>query len=287
MNEAVSWFKKGAKGEKSNSAYHLWLGRAYARKGIKASFIKKPFYAGKARKNLLKAVELDPTNTIAHHDLIQYYMLVPGILGGGKKKAVNHAMQLNAQNPWEGFKAFGQIHLLEKEYEAAAMVYQEAIIKYPTEIQFYLALVNAYLKAGEYQRALAVCEDIARAIPEKKIDALYIEGTIFLEMEDYQQAFLTFEEVIFKHFDYLEAYAGIGKAALALEQQIDYAIACLNHYVKFYPAVCHPDLAAAHYNLGKLYKMQGDPLTAIQEFDNALELNPRFKAAEREIKNLE
>jgi len=131
LDSARDYFSKALKNDPGLSDAYLWLGRVYIKKGLKASFFKKPFYAAKAKKLLEKAVRLDKNNTIARHDLLYFYSVVPGIFGGGKNRAAAQAESLRVQNPWEGFKAYAKFYELTGQRDLAIAEYKKSIDAFP------------------------------------------------------------------------------------------------------------------------------------------------------------
>lgn len=86
-----------------------------------ASFLAKGRMATKARDQLLKAVEIDPSYIGARIALIEFYRNAPGIAGGSRKKAGEHAEAMLA---YEGGKIHGhrllaQIAMQEKDWDTA------------------------------------------------------------------------------------------------------------------------------------------------------------------------
>ena len=84
---AVTALKKAAQADAYNSEYEHWLGKAYGRLAQKSSWLSAISLAEKARDALKRAVQLDPNNSQAIADLIQYYRSAPGFLGGSAVKA--------------------------------------------------------------------------------------------------------------------------------------------------------------------------------------------------------
>src|SRR5262249_54972503 len=81
--KATENLDKAFAADPQNSAYALWLGRAYGRRAETSSPFTAAGYASKARQNFEKAVSLNPHNLEALTDLFEYYLEAPGILGGG------------------------------------------------------------------------------------------------------------------------------------------------------------------------------------------------------------
>ncbi len=116
-----------------SSDAHLWLGRAYGRRAEKAFATAAMGYAGKARENFEKAVELNPKNWDALDDLFQYYLEAPGFLGGGLDKAAKLIEQIGQHDPAEAAADRGRIAERKKDYPAAEAEYRKAVELAPNQ----------------------------------------------------------------------------------------------------------------------------------------------------------
>lgn len=165
------------------SDYQLWLGRAYVKNALESNIIRKTLYARKIKKCFLRAVELDSLNTIARHDLIQFYVLVPRIAGGSDAEALKHAEILKRQNAWEGFKAFGTIYSLQKDFPKAEAEYLAALALYPREIQFYNYLASVYEKVQEYDKIIELYAEAEEKLPEFRNEILQKKADAFAALQ--------------------------------------------------------------------------------------------------------
>ncbi len=105
-DDSVEQAKRAVELDPQNSLYHQWLGRAY---GGKADRRKSFFLARKVRKELEKAVELDPSNISARRDLQRFYLEAPWIVGGSRDRALMTADAIAVMDTVEG-------HLAHAEY---------------------------------------------------------------------------------------------------------------------------------------------------------------------------
>ncbi len=79
------------------------------------------------RNAFLRAIELNPKHIEARWALIDYYLEVPGILGGSERKAQRYANELAKLSPVDGFLAKGHIAEYFKRYSQAESYYRSAI----------------------------------------------------------------------------------------------------------------------------------------------------------------
>ena len=79
--------------------HQLWLGRAFGEKADRSSMFSAARLAKKVRESFERAVQLDPTNWKARADLAEFYVEAPGMMGGGKEKALQEAAAISPLNP--------------------------------------------------------------------------------------------------------------------------------------------------------------------------------------------
>lgn len=212
--KALQMFRKAAKYDDHNSEYQHWLGKAYARVGMHAPFFKKPFLARKIKKHFIRAIELDSTNTGARQDLIVFYMLAPGILGGSKDKALEQAEILWHQNHWEGYKALGRINFLVKSYSRAEEILSRAILEYPREEQFYDDLSAVYIRQRKYLQAESLYTIAIERIPKRRAHFRIRLGELYREAGNFEKAFSVLESTIEAHPEQPAAYLAYANTAL-------------------------------------------------------------------------
>src|SRR6266852_5209749 len=84
----ISACEKATALEPNKGLYHLWLGRTYGEKADHAGFLSAAGLAGKVRTEFERAVQLSPSSWEARTDLAEFYLEAPGMVGGGKDKAL-------------------------------------------------------------------------------------------------------------------------------------------------------------------------------------------------------
>lgn len=118
-DHAVRWLEQAVERDGGNAEYHLWLGRAYGHQAMRASVWRQFFLARKVKAHFEKAVELDPDNTAARLDLVEYYLKAPGFLGGSAEKARAQAEEIKRRDAERGREA--------EEMLAAAEWYKQQV----------------------------------------------------------------------------------------------------------------------------------------------------------------
>src|SRR5581483_398966 len=124
---AISACQKAVDLQPNNSNYHLWLGRAYGEKAEVSNFITAASLARKLRVEFERAVQLSPDNVDARTDLAEFYLEAPGIMGGGKDKAIAQAETLSRLNPAKAHWVSARLAEKHKDYATAEQEYKAAI----------------------------------------------------------------------------------------------------------------------------------------------------------------
>jgi tetratricopeptide (TPR) repeat protein len=148
----------------------FWLGRAYAQQALRVGMLSKPKWAGKTREAYERAVALDPGHLDARFDLLQYYAVAPGFLGGGRDKADAQAATLRQRDPVVGKLAEAYLAQQDDKPELAERAYRDALGLAPDSARARVAL-NLYLQrdsrwdemAGLWREVLARTPDDALA----------------------------------------------------------------------------------------------------------------------------
>jgi tetratricopeptide (TPR) repeat protein len=144
-----------------NSRYHQWLGRAY---GGKAEREKSFFLARRVKKELEKAVALDPSNIGARRDLQRFYMEAPWIIGGSGDKALGMADAVAAADPVEGRLAHAEyyLHILD-DAARAGKEYRSVLTMKPRRVGQYFEAADFYAQqedAAGLERAVRIAAGV-------------------------------------------------------------------------------------------------------------------------------
>lgn len=180
---------------------------------------------------------------------------------------------------WRGADSLtGQIYLGRGSELASQGKYQQAFADYDRALDLdpdlseAVALGNAqiYTQEGHYNAALAAIRQALAVSPRDSMAYVY-RATVHLGEGDYQAAVLDCNEAISIRPDLASAYFAAGTANADLHQS-DKAIQDFSVAVVLSASVSKAEAYAAR---GKVYGSSGNPLQAINDFDSAIELQPK------------
>ena len=126
-DKSVFYYEK-LKSLKPNVAdYHFKYGGALGMKAQKGGKWVAIRLIGDIRESLEKAIELNPGHIEARWALIEYYLQLPGFIGGSEKKAKKYSNELLKISPVDGYLSMAHIDEYFKRYKNAEQNYIKAI----------------------------------------------------------------------------------------------------------------------------------------------------------------
>ena len=229
----------------------LWAGRAYGQRALSASVFTKMSWAKKCHEAWEKAVAIDPSFLDARSELLRYYLMAPGIVGGGVDKAREQAARIAAIDATQGHVARGRIAEHGKDLPAAEAAYRKAAEIDPKGVDGPIAL--ATFLGGQKRWAEA------RAIFEKRLGA--------------------------DPADALAVYQ-LGRIALFSGEDLEKGLAYFERYLALPVPEDGPTHADARWRKGLVLEKLGKTPAAIAEYREALKVNPGHRGAKRELERL-
>lgn len=246
-SKAVSLLEKAVSLDPRSSEYYDWLGKAYGTQAERASILKQPFLAKKTKSAWEKAIALDPDNIGAREDIIQYYLLAPGFLGGNKEKAKQQAAEVKRRNSYRGALVAAQVCAQVKDHGCAESELKWVINTYPDSSLGYTSLSAYYASEKQFDRAFAVIDARLKARPTDPV-ALY----------------------------------SLGRTVSISGQNLERGDEALRAYIAA-PPENGPSVANAHYRLGVIAEKRGDKEFARREYQAAIQINPYYKEAKKAL----
>ena len=251
LEKSVEYLKKAVVLDGNNSENHHWLGIAYGQKAQKAGILKKAGLAKKMKKELEKALELDPDNVDAHFSLMQYYLYAPGFMGGSMDKAREQAEEIKKRASQKGHRAFVLVYEKDKRYDLAEKEYLAMIDADPGNLALQYEIGYWYQRTRQYDKAFQIFETILKMNPEE-----------------------------------MNAYYQIGRTAAFSGSNLNRGEQCLKKYLQTPPEENNPSFAWAHYRLGMIYEKGGKRDLAKREYQIALSYDVNHKEAKKALKRL-
>lgn len=242
--DAVRWLERAVDRDAGRADYKLWLARAYGREALDAGFGRRISLARHLRGTLERAIQIEPDNVDARVELLRYYLVAPGIMGGSSRKAREQADAIARVSRLRGQIAAGAIAEGEDRDADAEREYRAAISAAPDSAAGYYALGAFYQRTKQFDKAFATYDDLLRVAPG--------------EMEVQYQ---------------------LGRTGALSGSRLDDAERALRTFIERLPDGSGSSLASAHLRLAEVYERSKRNELAQREYEIALGLDPRRKEA--------
>jgi tetratricopeptide (TPR) repeat protein len=109
-----------------------------------STVLHQPFLARRFRKEIECALVLDPRDVQANRDLLEFYLLAPGIVGGSRREAQSVAQRIAGLDPAEGLLAKARIAVARSDFVAEEILLRRAAEIQPPSYRARLALAEFY-----------------------------------------------------------------------------------------------------------------------------------------------
>jgi tetratricopeptide (TPR) repeat protein len=249
---AIDSAEKAVALDPRNSLYHEWLGRVYGEKADHAGMFSALSLAKKARREFEKAVELNERNFGAQQALIEFDCSAPGIAGGGEDKARTEIAAVASLDVAEGHYAAGNCRRQKKDFDTADQEFDKALANHPGSADLIYDIGDYAMKHAQPERLKLVVQEGERAAPGDPRGGFYQAVALVLANAESDRA----ERLLLRYL----------KGSWMR-----------NNY---------PRPWVAHEWLGRLYENRDERQGAIDEYETALKLNPKAKAAHEALKRL-
>lgn len=260
--------------------YHRQLAEVLGVTAQHANVFQQALLARRFRREIDTALALDPRDTQAWRDLMEYYLLAPGIIGGDEGKAAAAAQRLAAIDPVEGFLAQARLAAYHKQTGKTEESLRKAVEAQPTSYRARIALAQFYLSSmalspenAERQAREALKLDGSRVGAYAVLAEIYADREKWGELDSILAAGA--KEV---PDDFVPYYRAADRL-LASGTDLPRAERYLRTYLGQEPEGNEPPLAEAHWKLGLVLEKEARNTEAAVEWREALRLDPHSLAA--------
>jgi tetratricopeptide (TPR) repeat protein len=233
IEEAVKQAEQCVAAHAAHADCHLALGKALGSKAMNGGMMSAMGYAGTIRDSFKKAVELDPRKLEARFSLLDFYMMAPGIMGGGTGKAEALVAQSTPVNAEAGKLMQAMLDLAAEKFakaEAGAVAARPGTEQELLDRQegLLLNIGIKYLADKKLADAERMFRDAQKRFPDSDMAPYWI-ARILQEQGKHREALAGLELVLVKtakpHVHYrigqsLQALGDKTKAAAAYEKAL-------------------------------------------------------------------
>jgi len=232
----------------SVARYHRQLAEAAGVMAQHANPFQQLILAHRFRKEIDVAIMLDPGDTQARRDLVEYYLLAPGIAGGDVKKAELAARQLEAIDECAAALAKARIAEFRKDPAQQEAFLKSAAAARPPRYKAFMALAEFYMTRGGQSAAETVAQN-ALAIDPTRVGAYCVLAVIYAGRADWA----ALDELLSKAEqsvpDDLAPYYSAGERLLADGRDPARAVRYFRMYLSREPEGNQPSLDTARSKL--------------------------------------
>ncbi len=238
-DEALTYYEKLVALKPNVADYHYKQGGVLGMKALENK-LKAIGLIGGIKTAFTKAATLDKTHIPARWALVEFYMQLPGILGGSQSKSMAYAEELERLSKVDGYLAKGYIYEYDDEPELAETYYKKAIQE-GGSLTCFSKLTTLYINEKEPEKAI---QNIEQTQQKHKRNALHYQ---------------------------------IGKVAAEYNIELQKGERCLMTYLDNYSAEDGVPKAWAHYRLAQIYAHQSRKAEALKYIDIAITALPKRK----------
>jgi tetratricopeptide (TPR) repeat protein len=165
--------------------YHRQLAEVQGVMAQHAGLLQQVLLARRFRKEIDAALELDPRDTQALRDLLEFYLLAPGVVGGDVRKAAAMAQRIAAIDEAEGFLGKARIAGFRKDRAQMEAMLRRAAEVHPASYKAQIAL-GSYLASGHRDDSSAEAfGKAAVGLDAGRIDAYCLLAEIYAGRSDW------------------------------------------------------------------------------------------------------
>jgi tetratricopeptide (TPR) repeat protein len=260
--------------------YHRQLAEVLGVTAQHASAIQQFFLAQRFRKEIDAALALDPRDTQALRDLLEFYLVAPGIAGGDPPKADSLASRIGEIQAPLGFLAAARIAAFHKQDAETDIYLRKAAEALPPNYGARIALAAFYMDQAHFNPTGAQTQ--ARAalkLDPTRVDAYAVMAETLADRGDRDELESALATAAAAVPDDLVPYYRAADRLLTQRRDPARAERYLRVYLDQEPEGNEPTAAEAHWKLGLVLQSAGRTEEAAKEWKESVRLDPESKAA--------
>ena len=228
---------------------HRQLAEALGVKAQHSSLFQQAFLARRFKKEIDAATSLDPNDIQAQRDLMEYYLLAPGIVGGDRKLAQAVAARIAGIDRAQGFLAEARLAAFDRDLARQEAMLRKAVETGPTKYKALIALAQFYTKDRVNWKAAAAAANEAVKLDPTRADAYSFLATTYASEERWSELEALLAEADRNVPDDRTAHFRAAEASIAIGKNFRAAKANLLHYLEQEPEGNEPTVAEARRRL--------------------------------------
>ena len=168
--------------------FHRQLAEVLGVRAQRAGPIQELLLARRFRKEIDLAIELDPRDAQALRDLLEFYLLAPGIAGGDLRKAEQTADRILNINAPEGFLAKARIASFERRASETEALLRQAARAQPPSYRAQIELARFYLdkEPADFEAAETAAKVAAKLDPSR-VDSYAVLSRVYADRAEWTE----------------------------------------------------------------------------------------------------
>lgn len=159
-DNAIYYYNKLKQLKPTEANYHYKYGGVMGMKAKESNKFKALGMISEIKSSFEKAISLNPKHIEARAALVEFYLQLPGIVGGSEKKALLYANEIAQISAFDGYLSKGHIAEYFGRFKEAEIQYKKAI-EISKSKNAYRILANLYKnKMGQPEKAKSILEEI-------------------------------------------------------------------------------------------------------------------------------
>src|ERR1035438_4072772 len=260
--------------------YHRQLAEVLGVTAQHAGAFRQLLLAHRFRGEIDAALSSDPRDLQALRDLLEFYLLAPGLIGGDPRRAADIAARIGGIDAVEGLLGRARIAEFHKEAATQEALLRQAAETQPPRYKAQIAVSQFYLEAGHSR--LSAAEAHARAAMNSdpsRVDAYAVLAAVCADRAEWNCLDSTLASALQEVPDNPAPQYRAAERLVAAGRDPVRAERYLRLYLAQEPEGNQPSASEARWMLGMALEAQGRVAEALAEFRESVRLDPESKAA--------